>query len=280
MDNDRLSDITPLRIGLLVDELLARKYVYDFVKWANARPDLVAITHFIIHPRSTEKRSFFRKLLDSSKRIGLLRTLYAALSILLFRAILNIELVLLRQNNTHKDHFDLFNLSVFASNKMLIMPLISKFGHVYHFSDEDIKKVKALNLDILLRCGSGIFHGDILNAATFGIISFYHADNRVTRGGPAGFWEVYHRNDSTGFILQRLTEELGGGEVLMRGHFQTAYYYLLNEATILKKSNYYLKSAIEKIAIRRQLPSTLPSVPYSNRLFRAPTAVESIIYLI
>ena len=40
----------------------------------------------------------------------------------------------------------------------------------------------------------------ILNLNKYGILSFHHGDNRQYRGGPAGFWEVYERNNSSGFI--------------------------------------------------------------------------------
>jgi hypothetical protein len=272
-----LPDTTPLRIGLLVDNLHSSKYVYDFVKWANARPNLINITHLVIHGRPGEPRKqlLLRKFIASLVRRGLVGTL----STVLFYIIIKIEQRLLKRNSKHKDHLDTFDISSLVPNKLIVTPIVSKSGYIYRFKDEDVKVVKELNLDILLRCGSGILRGDILNVARLGIISFHHGDNRINRGVPAGFWEVYHRHDSTGFIIQRLSDELDGGDVLMRGHFQTQFYFLLNNAELLKKSNYYLKLLIEKTAIIRQLPETLPSVPYSSRLFRNPTFIESFTYL-
>ena len=51
-----------------------------------------------------------------------------------------------------------------------------------------------------------------------GIISFHHGDNNINRGGPAGFWEVFNEEPSTGFIIQRLTEELDGGDVIFKAN--------------------------------------------------------------
>jgi hypothetical protein len=280
MDHDRLSDTNPLRMGLLVDSLHASKYVFDFVKWANERTNSVDITHLIIHARPEESRqlTFFHKLTTSLRRIGLLRTCGETLSRLLFYIILKIEKILLSRDNRYKNHFDTFDISALVPHKLIITPIISESGHIY-FNDGDVKKVKVLNLDILLRCGCNILYGDILNAAALGIISLQHGDNRLNRGGPVAFWEVYHRHDSTGFSLQRLTGEPDDGDVLLRGCFQTQYYFLLNQAALFAKSNHYLKSLIEKIAIRRQLPDSLPRAPYSNRLFREPTVIEALIYL-
>src|SRR5438093_1187012 len=88
---------------------------------------------------------------------------------------------------------------------LIVDSQIAKSGFVYRFSGEDIDKVKSLNLDLLIRYGSGILNGEILNSTKFGIISFHHADNRINRGGPVGFWEVYSKQDTTGFIIQQLT---------------------------------------------------------------------------
>ena len=44
-----------------------------------------------------------------------------------------------------------------------------------------------MNLDILLYCGSGILHGDILKSSRYGVLSIHHGDNNNNRGGPPGF---------------------------------------------------------------------------------------------
>ena len=75
-------------------------------------------------------------------------------------------------------------------------PLVSKSGLVFRYRDEDIRAIRHLNFDLLLHFGSGILRGDILIAARFGILSFHHADNKINRGQPAGFWEVYFRQEA------------------------------------------------------------------------------------
>ena len=66
--------------------------------------------------------------------------------------------------------------------------------------------------------------GEILNICRLGIISFHHGDNNFNRGGPPGFWEVFNREPSTGFIIQRLTEEIDGGDVIFKGKITTSYF--------------------------------------------------------
>ena len=162
---------------------------------------------------------------------------------------------------------------------IVINPKVSKSGFVYRFDPTDVERVKALDLELFVRFGTGILRGDILGASRLGIISFHHADNRVNRGGPAAFWEVYQQEDTTGFTLQRLIDELDGGEVLLRGNFWTRGYYLLNRADLLEKSSHDLKFLVDKIARAGRIPDAIRDTPYSNRLFRRPRAHEALIYL-
>ena len=92
---------------------------------------------------------------------------------------------------------------------------------VYRYTETDLKLISDRNLDLLIRGGSGILKGDVLSAAKRGILSFHHGDNDWNRGGPAGFWEVFQKKSTTGFVLQLLTEELDGGKILFhtKSHF-------------------------------------------------------------
>jgi hypothetical protein len=281
-DSSKLQRIAKLRIGLLVDSIKASKYVDDFVKWAKTQQDILVITHLILHDSKQAasngkvEKNLLGKLFASLKNDGIYRTLSKAL----FLFIIKFEMVILRRHERYKDHFDTFDLSDYVPEQITINPIVSKSGFVYRFSADDIKRLKDLDLDILIRCGSGILRGDILRAAKFGIISFHHADNRINRGGPPAFWEVYYRQDTTGFTIQRLTEELDGGDALMRGHFQTSYYYLLNQAILFERSNHYLKLLVKKIAVSGGLPPFIPNVPYSNQIFRSPTAFQASTYIL
>ena len=92
-----------------------------------------------------------------------------------------------------------------------------------------------MNLDILLYCGSGILHGDILTSSRYGVLSIHHGNNNINRGGPPGFWEVYSKNPSSGCTIQILNEELDGGRILFRGLFRTKPFYVWNQLFLWKK---------------------------------------------
>ena len=262
----------PLKVGLLVNSTLSGKYVHELAVWAKDRTD-IEISHLLVHARPGDSnRGRLRKVL-------LEQGPYVLLSKILFRLIVSVEALLLKRTALHADHYQTFDLGTLVDEVLTLTPIVSKSGLVYRFSDEDIEKVRALDLDLLIRCGAGIMRGDILQASRFGIISFHHGDNRVNRGGPAGFWECYHKWPQTGFIIQRLTEELDAGDVLVRGSFATRYFYSLNQAHIYKKSNTHLKNLLARIAATRKLPpaENAPNL-YSNTLFRAPNPLQSVVY--
>ncbi|MGA2893153.1 MAG: hypothetical protein ABSE22_09805 [Xanthobacteraceae bacterium] len=269
------------KIGLLADGTTSSKYVFELARWIALRDDMQAV--LILHPanRAIADRPFrgqLTRLFRHGRRFGVLPTLSRLFSKILFRGIVGLERIRLKKNVRHTDHFSSFDLLSVVSKNIAIAPIISKSGFVYRFSEPDIQRVKDLDCDILVRCGSGILKGGILSAARFGILSFHHADNRINRGIPAAFWEVYSRQETTGFTIQVLTEELDGGIVLMRGHLPTRSYFQLNEASVYERSNYYLKVLINGIVSRGTLPDALPSVPYSDRLYRYPNTWQTVTY--
>lgn len=267
------SSVPALKIGLLVDSTNVSKYVYDFVKWAQSRPDIVTITHLIVHPDPASPQG-------AAARTGFLRAGAGFFSRAVFRIILRIERLILSRSGLYKNHLAEFDISGMVPNQVVIKPIVSESDFAYRFGPEDVETVRRLGLDLMVRCGSGILHGEILEAARLGIISTHYGDNRRTRGGPAGFWQVYLQLDTSGFTILRLTEELDGGDVFIRGRFQTQYFFLLNQAALYEKSNAYLKSTIEKIAKTGNLPAILPKFPYSNEVRRPPNVYVAFVYLV
>jgi hypothetical protein len=90
-----------------------------------------------------------------------------------------------------------------------------------YFSPPDIDEIRSYDLDFILRFGFGIIRGDILQTAQYGVWSFHHGDEMKYRGRPAGFWELFRKEPSSGAILQRLTDRLDGGVVLRKGWLRT-----------------------------------------------------------
>jgi hypothetical protein len=171
---------------------------------------------------------------------------------------------------------------VCSAETLRVRPQLSRSGLVHRFSREDIETIRSKKLDLLLRAGSGILRGDILSVARHGVISFHHGDNRTNRGQPPGFWEVFERRDYTGFIIQRLTEELDAGEVLVRGEFATKPSYLLNQWSVYKRaiiSMVDLLARLERDGDAGRAPRAEAINWYSHTLYTTPSAGESLWYV-
>ncbi|MGA9423393.1 MAG: hypothetical protein WBW61_13615, partial [Rhodanobacteraceae bacterium] len=70
------------------------------------------------------------------------------------------------------------------------------------YSTEDLGRIREFSPDLLVRMGSRILKGGILDVARYGVWSYHHADNLINRGGPAGFWESMLGRPETGCIVQ------------------------------------------------------------------------------
>jgi hypothetical protein len=265
-----------LKIGLLVDRPIASKYVYELAKWAQDQKQL-EISHLVIHG----KQSSWKKLMTLASRYRY----YDILGGLTWNILIRIERFLLKHLGgkfgaaVHHDHYEQFDLSEIVKERMIIDPIVSPSGLVYQFSHQDVEAIRSESLDLLIRCGSGIFRGDILSACRFGIVSFHHGDSRINRGGPSGFWECYHRWPQTGFVIQQLTEELDGGRTLFRGSVGTHFLFSANQAEVLTKANVYLKDLLTKIASINAVPTCDDEgLIYYNPLYKQPSFLQITIY--
>ena len=266
------------RIGLLLDDTKVSKTIYEFVRWAQAQKPL-QISHMIfLSPKRSANFDGAHWGIRSLIKCGF----NTVVPKILFKIVTAIERsFILKKNERYHDYLNAFDLSSLGSNSIYLSPIAYEPGFVRGCSNDDVNLVKALNLDLLITFASGGLRGDILSAARLGVLSVHYGDDRVHRGGPAGFWEVYFREDTTGFTLQRLTGTTDGGEeALFRGHVSTQSYYLLNQAALFMKSNYYLKRLVEKTANTGDLPTALLGVPYCNKPNSLPNVRQILSYFV
>lgn len=160
-----------------------------------------------------------------------------------------------------------------------VSPEFSPSGLSVRYPAKDIEQIRKIGFDLLVRGNvECIIRGDILHAAKDGILSWRYGDNRVFRGGPPGFWEVYHRRPLSGFVLQVLTEELDGGSVVFRGNVGTYRFYTTNAASLRNQSAPFLAKIVQGYADSGHLPGPEESLPYSGRLYRIPSVGQSARY--
>ena len=131
----------------------------------------------------------------------------------------------------------------------------------------------------MIRGGTGILKGEILKICKNGIISFHHGDNEFYRGSPPGFWEIINKEIRTGFIIQRLSEELDNGEVLFKGYFATHWVYTLNLINLLEKSNIFLHHVVDDLT-SKNLNIEIKKNKIVGPIYTLPSVSTLIFYFV
>lgn len=249
-----------IKIGLITNNNYTDKYTLEIIEWIKNNNDKFIIDNFIIIKKKKIKnilnKKFFKKIF--------------------FKIIILIERILLLFYSNHKNHFKKYDLNQILDNKIEIFELKKK--NKSFFTDKDIEKIENQNYDLIIRACTNILSGKILDIPKYGIISFHHGDIEHFRGTPAGFWEVFYKKDSTGFIIQRLNENLDNGEVLFKGYFQTKFFYLLNQAEVNMKSIFYFKKILKNFYDKK----VNKNIKYKiiGKVYEVPGLRKQIIYLL
>lgn len=250
-----------LRIGILIDNHLIPNWAAKMLEVINSSKHSKIV--LIVKKKQSLKRkeSFFYKFWKRRKII--LYILFNKLDSKLFK--------------NSPDAFALTDIKkIFKCPEIEVYPKETKFSDT--ILSDDIKKIKQHNVDVFIRLGFRILRGEILNISKYGIWSYHHGDNNINRGGPAGVWEVLEKWDTTGVILQILSEDLDGGIVLDRSSSST------DKVSFSRNRNNYYWKALSMIprkldelyrlgendffdSINQEQAPFL----YYNRLFKAPS---------
>ncbi len=150
--------------------------------------------------------------------------------------------------------------------------------------EKDIEVINSYNIDVFIRMGFRILKGDILNSSRYGIWSYHHADNKVNRGGPPGFWEMFYNSPVTGTVVQQLSNDLDNGLVLGKTYGAT-HKFSLNRSrnSVYAKGMYLLPRLIEKLYYQRdaflKADTGFPAV-YNHQLYFGPTNLQVAHFLL
>ena len=264
-----------IRTAIIIDEGQVPYLIYDLIE-KSLNQDKYEIVALLVQNNISPKKNIISKLIDYISRRGLKKFIES----LSFSVIKYVEKFIITNFYNLGIIFKTKNIDSIDCNVVNVYPKISKSGLIYRFTESDIEKIKEMNLDVLVRGGSGILKGKILDVCPHGILSFHHADNNINRGGPPGFWEVFYQQSKTGFIIQRLTEELDGGKIVLKGSIRTTYLYLLNWARICIKANYFLHHELMKINESNSIQKNYQKKPYYNQLLTVPSISNQIKYIV
>lgn len=161
------------------------------------------------------------------------------------------------------------------------IPLPCTFkGHFKHFSAEALERIATAEFDLIIRLGGrGIYTGPILTLPRCGLVSIHHGDNRRYRGGPPGFWEAMNGENELGFIVQRLTATLDGGEVLARGQVPAGRTAAENCARLYAAADAALADAMRHFLATGRLPQAEPAAERLGPIYKLPGLKDLAAYL-
>ena len=161
-----------------------------------------------------------------------------------------------------------------------ITPIFSKSKFIVRFGDEELDLIRNRNLDLLIRGGRHILRDGILNVCTYGVVGIHHGDNEKFRGLPSGFWEVYYREPFTGYIFQRLRNELDDGVVFFKGQMATRSTSYENTLALHHQARQDFVEFIEKVSDSGIFPAPIERKGDLVPLLTAPTVRQLIRYIV
>ncbi len=264
--------MTKLRIGLLLDSR-------DITAWVHAMlerivdSDYASIELIVVDAHERASRSLVSRFRNNWTNIP---------TAVVRRTLDGLYRILMRDPTRKPDAFVRGDCAALLADVPVldVIPKQTKFSD--YISDADIATIEAYDIDVFIRLGFRILRGRILDVPRYGVWSFHHGDNRVNRGGPAGYWEFADAAPTTGSVLQVLSEDLDNGSVLYRSWSRTSDRSVEDN----KRNNYwktlsFIPRQLETLARlgpdrffeRVGKENTHPEF-YDNRLYVAPTNRE------
>jgi len=244
-----------LKIGLLLEPKNVDFYTYKLTKEILVNGHTPIILHGYEESKHTNS-PFFQRLINLFRKKGLKGVFHISklgLNIFLYKIILSLELRIVKKE--FPNYNQAFSIEKLHLREIKINGIWSKNGTSFLLDKKSISIVKSEKFDILIRLGNGIIKGELLDASRHGVLSFHHGDNRFFRGSLAGFWEVLANHPSVGFIIQRLSQDLDGGDVLYRHSLMTRELWHLNCALLQEKSIHFMINLIIYLDKTGELPS-------------------------
>ena len=128
-------------------------------------------------------------------------------------------------------------------------------------------KVGARDVDLIVKFGMYLLRDPQDIPSRLGVLSFHHGNTPKYRGRPAGFYELMTGADSVSAMVQRLNNNLDGGDVLALGEYRvTPHSYRRVSRTLYENSTLLLSKAI-----RNALRGEVLRLPTTGKNYRLPS---------
>jgi hypothetical protein len=230
VSNNFLENNTKLRVGIILNNFYLEAWKYNILE-AITKSDYASLELGIIHKNRDDTTKYFDKPLSNWK------TLFYVLYTNLEKRIIQCNPDALAPVDTRNFLKNIPNIEIQPKNDLY-----------YEYVEEDIKKIKEFDLDVIIQCGFGILKGDILNAAKYGIWSYRQSDETRVKGGPPGFWETFERMGERGVTLQILAEDFEDGIVLYHSYFSCdSHIVSLNNNRCYLTSSFFVPRTLKKL---------------------------------
>ena len=248
-------------------------------------PDLEAVLHesknnrnfsvdLIVTYASQDKNNLFVSVLKKFFVLGFFKSIHTYL----FRLLLLFEsrkvIISSKENEPSLLPIDSLGIPVFR-----VTPIFSPSKLVVRIEDEDLDVIESKNLDVLIRGGHHILRGRVLELCRFGILGMHHGDNHKYRGMPSAFWEVYFKEKKTGFIIQKLREELDAGNVFYKGFIDTKSTVYENTYFLHERARKELPKFLNELSKTGSLPNEILPGKEKVSLTTTPNLREILKYI-
>ena len=140
------------RVGIIVDSLNSSKQIYDYIT-ASQKSINYEVSHIIIQKISLKRnQNFLEKSSEYIKKRGLKKFIFAAG----FKTMTILESMIVKRFKDFSYFFEEYSLKEFNIETIEVEPKISENGLFYTYNEIDLQKIRSLNLNLLIRGGSGI----------------------------------------------------------------------------------------------------------------------------
>ncbi len=233
----------PIRVLILTDGIVVKKWVADIVKFVNDSSSFEIVGTIVNESKNKSESS------------------------ILYRSLRYVDRKLFASSN---NPFQNIQLELDANFIYYTKPKQKQYSD---WLDEDcINHVKFLEPDLILRFGFRILRGSFLNIPKLGVWSLHHGDNKVNRGGPPAFWEVVLKEPVSGVTLQKINEDLDGGEVIGKAFTKTdSLSYYRNQVQVYELGVQLFKEKLSQL-ITNSLKTEKPVFNfYDYPLYKNPS---------
>ncbi len=119
---------------------------------------------------------------------------------------------------------------------------------------QELEKIRARHVDIILHFGADIFSQQILELPKLGVWRFKFGKQKYPYES-AGFWEWFHKSPITEIALEEIKDALGGAEGIASSSIKTEYLsFSRNQTALYAKAIDLLVNTISKVSLSVGLP--------------------------